>query len=90
MQSRFDPNIAKSHEPLTITAYDIAGFLERCNRPRAAAYVDELGGNYDRALKTITELRTQLNEVLLRLHKYEPPAGPKFGEPPHSNRSRCE
>jgi hypothetical protein len=52
--------------------------------------VDELGGNYDRALKTIHDLRTQLNEVLNRLHKYEPPKGPKFGEPPHSNRSRCE
>jgi hypothetical protein len=89
VKSRFDPNIAKSHEPLTITAYDIAGFLERCNRPRAAAYVDELGGNYDRALKAITELRTQLNEVLLRLHKYEPPAI-KFNEPPHSNKSQWE
>jgi len=87
--SRFDPNIAKSHEPLTITAYDIAGFLERCNRPRAAAYVDDLGGNYDKALKTITELRTQLNEVLNRLHKYEPPAI-KFNEPPHSNKSQWE
>jgi hypothetical protein len=90
VRSRFDPNIAKSHEPLTITAYDIAGFLERCNRPRAAAYVDDLGGNYDRALKTINELRTQLNEVLNRLHKYEPPAGPKFNEPPHSNKSQWE
>ncbi len=89
MKSRFDPNIAKSHEPLTITAYDIAGFLERCNRPRAAAYVDEMGGNYDRALKTINELRTQLNAVLLRLHKYEPPAI-KFNEPPHSNKSQWE
>jgi len=85
----YDRNIAKSHEPLTITAYDIAGFLERCNRPRAAAYVDELGGNYDRALATINELRKQLNDVLLRLHQYEPPAE-RFGEPPHSNRSRCE
>jgi hypothetical protein len=89
VKSRFDPNIAKSHEPLTITAYDIAGFLERCNRPRAAAYVDEMGGNYDRALKTITELRTQLNEVLLRLHKYEPPAI-KFNDAPHSNKSQWD
>jgi hypothetical protein len=89
VRSRFDPNIAKSHEPLTITAYDIAGFLERCNRPRAAAYVDDLGGNYDRALKTITELRTQLNEVLLRLHKYEPPAI-KFNDAPHSNKSQWD
>jgi hypothetical protein len=90
MRSGYDANIAKSHEPLTITAYDIAGFLERCNRPRAAAYVDDLGGNYDRALQTINELRTQLNEALVRLAKYEPPAGPKFGEPPRSYRSRCE
>lgn len=90
MKSNFNPNIANSHEPLTITAYDIAGFLERCNRPRAAAYVDDLGGNYDRALKTITELRTQLNDALVRLAKYEPPTGPKFGEPPRSYRSRCE
>jgi hypothetical protein len=89
VRSRFDPNIARSHEPLTITAYDIAGFLERCNRPRAAAYVDEMGGNYDRALKTITELRTQLNEVLLRLHKYEPPAI-RFNDAPHSNKSQWD
>jgi hypothetical protein len=89
VRSGYDPSIAKSHEPLTITAYDIAGFLERCNRPRAAAYVDDLGGNYDRALKTINELRTQLNEVLNRLHKYEPPAI-RFNEAPHSNKSQWD
>jgi hypothetical protein len=89
VRSGYDPNIAKSHEPLTITAYDIAGFLERCNRPRAAAYVDDLGGNYDRAIKTINELRVQLNDALVRLAKYEPPAE-RFNEAPHNNRSRCE
>ena len=67
--------IAHSHEPLTITADYIAGFLERCNRPRAAAWVDDLGGNYDRALKTINELRQQLCDVTNRLQKYEPPQG---------------
>jgi len=85
----FDANLARSHEPLTITADQIAGFLERCNRPRAAAYVDELGGNYDRALKTIHELRVQLNDVCNRLAKYEPPKE-RFGDPPHSNRSKWE
>lgn len=87
--SPYDGKIANSHEPLTITAYDIAGFLERCNRPRAAAYVDDLGGNYDRALKTINELRKQLNEVIGRLQKYEPPQGlpPRI---PHSNRSQWD
>lgn len=87
--TRYDPNIAKSHEPLTITADQIAGFLERCNRPRAAAWVDDLGGNYDRALKTIHDLRVQLNEVTNRLAKYEPPKE-RFGEPPHSNKSEWE
>lgn len=85
----YDPNIAKSHEPLTITADQIAGFLERCNRPRAAAWVDDLGGNYDRALQTIKELRTQLNDVCNRLQRYEPPQGlpPRI---PTDYRSKCE
>jgi len=87
--TRYDPNLAHSHEPLTITAYDIAGFLERCNRPRAAAWVDDLGGNYERALKTINELRQQLNDVIVRLHKYEPPSE-RFGEPPRSYKSQWE
>jgi len=85
----YDGKIANSHEPLAITADYIAGFLERCNRPRAAAWVDDLGGNYDRALKTINELRQQLNDVLRRLHKYEPVQGlpPRV---PTNYRSQCE
>lgn len=71
--SPWDGKIVNSHEPLTITAYDIAGFLERCNRPRAAAWVDDLGGNYEAALKTIAELREEKRKLIARLRVYEPP-----------------
>lgn len=86
--TRYDANIAHSHEPLTIKADDIAGFLERCNRPRAAAWVDDLGGNYERALKTIEQLREEKRAILARLHQYEP----LKDEPriPHCNRSQWE
>jgi hypothetical protein len=74
-------------EPLPITADHIAGFLERCGRPRAAAWVDELGGNYERALQTIKELREQVNDVLNRLERHEP----RTPEPqPRSNKSQWE
>ena len=87
--TRYDPDIAKSHEPITITADQIAGFLERCNRPRAAAWVDDLGGNYERAMKTIEQLREEKRELIRRLRQYEP-AKELFGEPPRNYRSQCE
>jgi len=74
-------------EPLPITADHIAGFLERCGRPRAAAWVDELGGKYEAALKTIKELREQVNDVLNRLERHEPRT-PE--QQPRSDRSQWE
>lgn len=80
-------NWATDHEPFPITADHVAGFLERCKRPRAAAWVDELGGNYEKALKTIRELREQVNSLANRLEKYEP----RTPEPqPRSDRSQWE
>ncbi len=78
-------------EPLPIKAAGVASFLRSSGRPRAAEWVQELGGNYEAANKTIFELRTQVNELLSRLAKYEPrKQGDGLSQIPHTNKSEWE
>ena len=80
---------SRDMEPLPIRAAGVASFLRSCGRPRAAAWVAELGEALEKARAQLFELQMENSKLAARLHTHEPVQGlePRM---PTDNRSHCE
>lgn len=76
-------------EPLSIGLDTIADFLRRSRRPRMAEFVDDMRGCERRWAAEAERWRRSYQDVLARLHQYEPPAAshaqPNYQPPPEAS-----